>query len=208
LLATPIVLLVRVVPHAVRVPYMPGPYQLARDGRYTVVVSDGVTDAELALLAEVISARMAKRPMWLVCQVAVNEPSPATVVETVLAHAQLVWWPERWISIVLPAAEATVPENVRLLRRIADALVRREIPSPLVLTVTLPLESVGAVVDGSVVLLAEPEDPVLGPLRPEPPEAAPAAEGTASAAHSSASRAGVWRRRFTIDLNVWVMPTR
>src|SRR5450432_2202402 len=104
LLATPIVFLVSVVPHAVREPYMPGPYQLARDGRYTVVVNEGVTDAALALLAETITARIAKRPMWFAVQVAANEPLAATVMWTVLVHVQPVSWPERWISIVLPAA--------------------------------------------------------------------------------------------------------
>src|ERR1700679_245081 len=128
LLATPIVDLVNSVPHAVRLPYMPGPYQLARDGRYTVVVSDGVAEAEVALVADSITARIAKRPMWSVVHGTVKEPSLATVVSTVFAHVQFVSWPERWISIVLPAADGTLPENVRLLRRIADALVRRVIP--------------------------------------------------------------------------------
>ena len=39
----------------------------------------------------------------LVGQVAVKEPSPATVAWAVLAHCQLVWWPRRWISTVCPA---------------------------------------------------------------------------------------------------------
>ncbi len=40
--------------------------------------------------------------MWLVAQVAVNEPSGATTALTVGAHCQPVWLPSRSISTVWP----------------------------------------------------------------------------------------------------------
>jgi len=36
------------------------------------------------------TARIAKRPMWLTCQTALNEPSPRTRARTVEAHPQRV----------------------------------------------------------------------------------------------------------------------
>src|SRR6185312_816469 len=157
--------------------------------------------------------------MWLVCQTAVKVPSDPMVAVTVLAHVQLVWWPERWIWIVWPAScVGAVPENCRPLPRMPEALVWRVMPSPLVDTFTLPLWTEGAVpVAGPVVVVpvvvvpvdvatGEPPGDTLAP----PPEAASAAAGSASAPATSAGRAWAYRRRrvVTESKSPMGLPTR
>ncbi len=105
--------------------------------------------------------------MWSVCQVTLKLPSVATVVLTVGAHCQPVWWPRRSISIVLPAAPEVVPEKFRPLRSIVAALVLSVIPSPDALTGPL-VEALGVLPLPVEVLEAEPEPPSPAPPLPLP----------------------------------------
>ena len=76
-------------------------------------------------------ARIEKRPMWLVCQVALKEPSLATVARTVSAHCQLVWWPRRWISTVCAGVVwPALPVKLSWLRSIVEAWLTSVMPSP------------------------------------------------------------------------------
>jgi hypothetical protein len=142
-----------------------------------VIVREGVVVALWASDGLATTARIAKRPMWLVFQTAAKEPSDWIVVVSVEVQRHRVWCPYRSISIVSPASRlGAVPEKARPLRRIAEALVWSVIPLPAALTLAFPLWT-----DAGWLALA--------PLEPDPPEDAQPLAGNASAAHAIANTA-------------------
>jgi hypothetical protein len=167
---------------------------VASDGRYTVIVTVGAAVADWAsgLEPEEETARIEKRPMWLVFHTAEKEPSGPTVADTVGAQVQPVWCPERSISIVWPAMLCgAVPVKVMLLRRIAEAVVLSETPLPVAETVKLPLWTEALDVPDELVPVDGVGEPTGDPpgLSPDPPDDAVAAAGRARAAHMRAHAA-------------------
>src|ERR1019366_638903 len=143
----------------------------------TVTVSVGEAAAAWALVEAPTRARIEKRPMWFVCQLALNEPPGATVVLAVVVHLQPVSRPSRWISTGCPEALAgTLPLNWSRLRSRADSWLATVIPSPLAETVRLP----GCTIVLGPALIVEGDSD-------DPPEDAIAIDGTASSTPRAAS---------------------
>src|SRR5450755_108810 len=167
---------------------MPGPYQVAIEGRYTVTVSIGEAEATTDVAGCSINARTENRPMWFACQTAVNDPFAATVACTVGAHDQLVSRPRRSISTVSPASlEGAIPLNRSCLRSIPDARVANVIPSAVAATDTSPGSTVPLWLAGAVAGVID-----------APPEPAQPSAGIASQLPNNTSTAYALARRFPI----------
>jgi hypothetical protein len=165
-------------------------YSVAIDGRYTVTVTVGGTEAAAGAPGREIDARMRKRPMWLALQVAPKVPLLVTVAVAVSAHCQPVWWPRRSIATVSPASLAgSAPEKVRPCLSIAEAYVDRVMLLALAVTGTSPGRTIGR--PGAGVAPAsgpEPSDVPPGPSG-EPPTPADEPTALAEASTGAASSA-------------------
>ena len=134
-----------------------------------MTVTVGEAAAARAPPAVWTTALTAKRPMWLVRQMAVNVPSCLMRAWVVGAQAQPVSCPRRSISTMAPASFAgALPLKRSWLRSTAEARLASEMPLPLVLTITFAGWTVPFIFATGALLALIPAPPVEDDARAGP----------------------------------------